>query len=267
MAEPIITSGAVLVGTAAWFANRIFGPSADVVGDSLKAYLQSRVPAIFDVASKMAEQRNVEIAPIKPGLLARLVMDASFSDDAEDITRWWANLFIDASQFGSNIHAVYSDMMALIGPDEAKALDEFVRAFENGKFPASISFSGADGAGIDLMRDDWLRKKLGQPPFAKSRIEALERAMDVGDLPWPIRYTSWRIPVQGAKETTYWEGKTNPWYSENRNALVILSRAGILRDGLVQRSVFGGDYTIRTVELTPLGMDFYNACNPEVIEP
>ncbi len=131
MSDSVITTGTALVGTGAWFANQIFGPSAGAVGENLKVHLQNRLPTIFGRSAQLAEEKAITLGPIKPGLLTRMVVDASFSDDSEEITEWWANLFIEAGSeaFEANRQAVFSDIMAMLGPREVSVLTEFVGYF------------------------------------------------------------------------------------------------------------------------------------------
>ncbi|WP_156841482.1 hypothetical protein [Novosphingobium aquimarinum] len=56
-------------------------------------------------------------------------MDASFSADDDDITEWWTHLFVDASIADDNYHAVFGDLMALLGPEDVRCLDAFVQSF------------------------------------------------------------------------------------------------------------------------------------------
>ena len=130
MVEPLITTGAALVGTSTWFANKILGPSAERLGDNLVVYLEYRLPKIFGRADAIASERNIEPQPVKPGLLTRMIIDASMSDDVEEITEWWANLFVDASRGGSNQHAIFSDVMAQLGPKEVLVLEKFLSPYD-----------------------------------------------------------------------------------------------------------------------------------------
>lgn len=74
MAEvTIISAGAALVGSGAWFAAKLFGPSAEALGDQLKAYFTRRIESIFAAAGRLAADRGLEIAPVPAGLLARMI--------------------------------------------------------------------------------------------------------------------------------------------------------------------------------------------------
>lgn len=257
---PLIGPDGVVVAGATWFAGKVAGPSAGAIGDNLKAYFQSRIPSIFGVAEAKARDAQIEIGPIKPGLLTRMVADASFSEDSAEITDWWANLFISASLHGDNKHAVFSDMMAMVGPQEARFLDEFVKNFENGKLPAAFSFAPSSSTNIDLSRENWIFEIIQQSPFTFTRIERLETAMEAGQLPWPIRYTSWNLPVQNEAGTVKWHTKANQWFIENRSSIEILKRLGILQSHRIDVPVLDAPSWINTVEVTHLGIDFYLAC-------
>jgi hypothetical protein len=262
MGEPIITTGAALVGASAWFANKVFGPSAERLGDNLQVYLANRLPAIFAKAEETSQRRDLQPQQIKPGLLARMVVDASFSEDQPIITEWWANLFLDASLHGDNKHAVFSDMMAVIGPEEAKCLEEFITTFENGKLPAAFSLAQSASTNLDLSREKIILDVLGNSPFPVSVVQSLEDRMKTGQLDWPIRYLSWHLPITKNNEReAKFQSKGNPWFYENRASIEILERAGILRSARIEKAVWDGSYWMTTIEPTHLGMAFYFACH------
>lgn len=121
MIEPIITTGAALVGATAWFADKLLGPSATEIGDQLKVYLSDRWRKISKRTEELAEGRTVKALP--PGFAYLALQKASFSEDDEAITTMWANLFLDASAEFSNRHTLYADILSQIGPAEARSLD------------------------------------------------------------------------------------------------------------------------------------------------
>jgi hypothetical protein len=262
----IVTQGAVeaagpgAAGAAAlaWFGGKVFGPSAEALGENLRAFLAHRVSKVFAKAGEMGQDLGIEPQPIRPGLLTRMIMDASFSEDTAEITDWWANLFLDASVTGSNEHAVFSDIMALLGPAEAQCLTDFIRSFQHGaspsfgKSPPWIVTLGSkfEGAVEIWMRDDGT-------PGRNARI--LNNFMH-GDPSWPMRPTEWRIFVDiPGGESSLMYGH-NPWFTNNLLPLDILTRAGLLATLSSSYSVFGGSPWVRGIGLTTLGYNFYAAC-------
>ena len=260
MPEPVVTTGAVALGAGAWFANKILGPSAGRLGDNLLVYSENRVPKIFGRADAIAHESNIEPKPIKPGLLTRMVIDASMSEDAEEITEWWANLFVDASQASCNQHALFSDIMAQIGPKEVKLLDEFLQLYDSvwstnagknirkSQNSPELAFNGVCqmafvGVPIDENRRDDLNSLLAQ------KIPT-----------WPIKNFSWIIPSVAHRAGSP-QGFTLSWYVDNLTELSILERAGIFRRLQAERTI-KADYFARVeaLALTPIGLEFYSAC-------
>ena len=94
MVEPVSTS--LLIGAGAgWFANKVFGPSADALGQELKAYSSSRLGKIFKRAAERSKPEQVEALP--PGFVVTFFQKASFSEDDESLTEMWANLLAQAA--------------------------------------------------------------------------------------------------------------------------------------------------------------------------
>ena len=267
MPGDLITTGAALVGTGAWFADKIFGPGADAIGGQLKAYLQARLPAIFGLAEAKARELDVELQPIQPGLLARMIMDASFSNDSSEITEWWANLFVSASHAGTNKHAVFSDMMAVLGPKEAECLTAFMTSFDFARTEPWFKNSMATMRGsIDLMRDQAISGWVGETPIAHDRLQSVYLNLTGGQLPWPMRPISWSLPMKDQNDNYMPLRQTNPWYAENREAVEILERTRILKFSKVTLPVMGATAWVDTVEITSLGAEFYASCQGHLID-
>jgi hypothetical protein len=261
MPESIITTGAALVGAGTWFGEKIFGSSAEAMGGQLTAYLQSRIPAIFGAAETKVGGQNLALRPIRPGLLARMVMDASFSEDSDEITDWWASLFISASLYETNKHAVFSDMMATIGPSEAKCLSEFVEQFDFGRTSTWFLESVPNMRGsVDLVRDQAIAHWVGETPIAANRIQQVYSNLTTGQLPWPLRPIRWVLPALSGDGKSTRLAQTNPWYAEARDAVEILERSRVLKFSKSDVPVMGPSSWVETVELTGLGVDFFMAC-------
>lgn len=125
MVEPIITTGAALVGAGTWFADKIFGPSAEKLGVSLSVYASDRVRKIFSRAEQKVDDVSL-INELPAGYLYKLVQSASFSEDSEDITEMWANLLIESAKQFERKHVTYVDIIDKLGHDEADLLDKIV---------------------------------------------------------------------------------------------------------------------------------------------
>lgn len=267
MVEPITTATGIAVG--GWFAGKVFGPSAERLGDNLLVYLENRVPRIFARAERIAQDEGLDPKPITPGLLTRLIVDASMSDDDEEITEWWANLILDASLSGSNRHAVLSDMMAIIGPKEAQFLDRFYkmialnRPSENAPWTFSrfvVEHHVSENASREI---GWMFPL--DRENAEQASEAVQRFAD--DI--PARPVAWGLP---SKITARWdEGepfdlvirgeRRAQWFEGNEGSFEILERAQVLRTSRHEIRGLKSPYGwVQFVEFTQLGMAFYEAC-------
>lgn len=243
---------------AAWFAGKIFGPSAEAMGQNLRAYLADRMPRIFGKAEEIAKQQGVKPQPIKPGLLARMIADASFSEDAPDITEWWANLFVDASISGSNEHAVFADMMALLGPAEVKCLAKIMA--DNPRFQsmkAGKNFTMHIGPDEEI--EDILKKYLAKSPFTDQQILIDFQKIETPSTIWPIKITSFDLPIERDGEIFLAAGGTH-FHDIHHSALEVLKRADILIDVNVGLPFSRVQARLRGVSVTSLGFDFYQAC-------
>ena len=244
---------------AGWFANRIFGPSVDAMGKSLSAHLQSRLPAIFGRSEQIAKELNIEPGSIKPGLLTRMIIDASFSEETDEITDWWANLFLSASVQGDNKHAVFSDMMAMIGPSEAACLSDFLKPYEKGEY-SRLLFGALSIGNVDVGREAWILDRLGNSAFDRIKVDQMVRSLEEGELEWPIRLRAWKLYIRQTSKTNAIEMQSNGWYEENELAIEILVRTGVLRLARVDVPAMGQPSWVDTVELTRLGAEFYLEC-------
>jgi hypothetical protein len=254
---PGIVTGAV----AGWFANKIFGPSAEALGKTLATHLQTRLPTIFGRAEQKAAQLGIEPKQITPGLLSRMIMDASFSDDDETITEWWAGLFVSASQHGDNKHAVFSDMMAVIGPQEAACLKSFMDRLEalTAKYPQGIRVTMAEYSTV--IRERLLTLIVGETPISRARRTGVERLLANPDLPGPALTYAWCLPFMDEFDQVVWEHSLQPWFERERLSIEILERTRIFRFVRVDVPVMGAASWIDLVEVTALGVEFYLACN------
>ena len=259
MANELITPEAVGVAVGAWFLDKLLGPSVEALGENIKAFLSTRSNKVLAAAEKISKEADIELKPIAPGLFMRLIMDASFSADDEEITDWWANLFVDASVNVSNQHAVFSDIMALLGPVEVRCLDEFVKfclQFEHAGFGDDLSSSMNDtNTGFEFAVQNRITNENAADPYDEIVSHLLQ-----GTYGWPIRPAEWRL-LRKDGETEIFGFGFDAWSRDRRLPLGILQRAGVLQPLSATFSVWGGSTWVRANGLTPLGYEFYRACN------
>lgn len=258
----LVTAAAVLAtsGAGTWFADKLFGPSAGAIGENLKLYLQSRIPVIFGIAGEKARARGVELAPIKPGLLAKMVVNASFSDENPEITEWWANLFVSAGHHSTNKHAVFAEMMAMIGPTEASCLREFIETFDYARSGDWFRKVPHERFPVELMRDHVIAGWIGETPVLEERQHEVLNNFLTGQLIWPLRPISWSLPSQNRDGAYQNIGHINPWFASNQEAIEILVTTDILKFERANVPVMGPSCWVNTVELTLLGAMFFAAC-------
>lgn len=271
MPGEIVAAAQILAGSgvAGWFADKVFGPSAERLGDNLLVYLESRMPTIFARAAKIAQDEGLDPQPIAPGLLTRLIVDASMSEDDEEITEWWANLILDASLAGSNRHAVLSDMMAIIGPKEAQFLDRFYQMIATSRPDANAPWAFSRFV-VEHHVSEFASTDIGwmfplNPENAERASEAVRNFR--GDM--PARPVAWGLP---SKISARWdEGepfdlvirgeRRAPWFEGHEGSFEILERAQILRTSRHEiRGLKSPNGWVQFVEFTQLGMAFYEAC-------
>lgn len=120
----IISTTTTLVGASAWFAGRLFGPSADAVGEQLKAFATDRLRKIFDRAEELSPRDATE--PLPAGFAVLALQKASFSEDAEIITDMWARLLLSASSDYNTMYNSYSDILSQLGAEDVCILNNLV---------------------------------------------------------------------------------------------------------------------------------------------
>jgi hypothetical protein len=268
MADAIITTGAALVASGSWFADRIFGPSVDALGQNLKAHLQSRLPSIFGRAEEIAKSENLTLEPVKPGLLSRMIVDASFSEDSLEITEWWANLFVQAAsvQTEANVHAVFSDIMAVVGPREAALLRNFVDYYRsNTKFLVPQDRAKARSSDA-VFQETLLFSILKKHPLSMGTSREVECHFENPRIPLPVRTFAWKVPDRQDGDLV-WRISTLNWYAENQVPIEILERSRVFKFTRFEIPIIADESSwVDLVGLTELGIAFFEACAREPLE-
>lgn len=248
-------------GSGAWFGGKVLGPSADALGKQLQVYLAGRIAKIFDRSEELAKERGVEPAPIAPGLLTRMVIDASFSEESEDLTEWWANLFLDASEAQSNRHAVYAEVMAVLGPREVACLADLM--LESPRLKSVRPDLGFHEENLQGFLNEIMDKPCKDLAGAEVLIEKIDKWRGA----WPIRSTSWALSLEQAESQAITGFGRSEWFWNNAESLGILQRAGVIESLRLDGPILLGIRTwVKAVAVTPLGVGFYAACNGHEVE-
>ena len=270
MVDPATTGTVIAGGIGAWFAGKVFGPSVDALGESLKVYLQSQLPAIFERAGQIADQNGLSLSQISPGLLTRMIIDASASGDSKEVREWWASLFVDASHAEENTHASLSDMMAMVGPSEAAALKSIYSRIEKCR-PADPGHWEFSRFLVDHYVNEFMSIDIGYrfPVEPEDLDEVNKNIENFQRLPLPASPAAWSVPTKGKMRVGDSEDidlvwpcdRILPWFEENRLSFDILERARIIR---ISRHPLsrgqGRTGWIEFVGFTQLGMRFYETC-------
>ena len=265
MTDAIITTGAALVASGSWFADKIFGPSVAALGDNLKIHLHTRAPQIFGRAEQIAKAEELHLSPVSPGLLSRMIMNASFSEDSADITDWWANLFVEAATNHTepNMQAVFSDIMAMIGPKEARVLTDFVAYYRsqiaNHTLASLENIDAMDG----IVQESTLFKLPHSFPLTNETVDDVHEHLANPKIPLPVRTFAWKLPLSFG-EALSWRLTTLPWYVENRVPIEILERSRVLKFIRLEIPIMADQAAwVDLVGLTALGRACFESCSRE----
>ncbi|WP_407874024.1 hypothetical protein [Qipengyuania nanhaisediminis] len=260
MTDEVLTAANLAMAGSTWFLAKVTEPSAKAIGETMQQYLGQRMPRIFGLAADRAQAAGIEPKPIPPGLLTRMVIDASVSEESDDLDSWWANLFLDASWAGSNRHAVFSDMMAFIGPREAKCLKDFLEGFsftkDNDWLDPALPWRGSASLTISQAFTHFV----GETPISRDRWPQVRSNLLSGECGWPVRATTWRLPGKNESDESVWLNQHNPWFQEFQTEIEILERSRVFKISRIDIPVMGPATWVDVVELTSLGADFYAAC-------
>lgn len=244
--EPVSTG--LVVG---WFANKLLGPTADALGEQLKAYGSARLKKIFDRAAGKAKPEEVEA--LSPGFLITFVQKASFSEDDESLTEMWANLLAQAATGFSNRHAAYVEILSELTAFDAMTLASLV--------PEETPFFPEMSAPVNLKLE--LRRNLAAEirNISDTQDEAqaeFNRLMHL-KLSWPGRITSARLHFKDEndpKVTRPLSGGVPDQFAAFDN----LCRLGLLEKFDLNNSMKPYETSIEGVLVTMLGVGFTQTC-------
>ncbi|MEM7779912.1 MAG: hypothetical protein AAF697_05915 [Pseudomonadota bacterium] len=267
MSDDLTTPEALAVATGSYVAAKIFGPSLGRLGENLLVYWERRLPAIFAKADQFAAEREIEPRQISPGLLTRLVIDASMSSEDEELTEWWANLFLSAGteQFEPNRYAVYSDIMAMLGPNEVAVLHEFVASFQarvEGIEPRDLE---DHHRATPLIVDASIEQVFDTKSSKSYKDKDIHEGLLAFAPPVPVRAYEWKLPNPQGTELA-WEYHQEDWYVQRQVEFEILERSKVLQRKSHGVPVMANqDSWVGTISLTELGRTFFEACTGQPI--
>jgi hypothetical protein len=118
----VIDAVAVGTGTAAWFLNKIFGPSADLLGNDLADRFRKRRDRVIQRAAEIMQAEGVEPRQVPDEVLMPLLQGASLAS-AEEMQQLWTNLLASAANPNhAELPASFPVILSQLSPTDAKVL-------------------------------------------------------------------------------------------------------------------------------------------------
>ncbi len=250
MVEPFSTGLALGAG---WFANKLFGPSADALGDALKNYGSSRLGKIFNRAAGKTNPEQVQALP--PGFVMTFFQKASFSEDDDSLTEMWANLLAQAATDFTNRHAAYVEILS-----ELTAFDAMTIA---GLVPEDTPYFPQMLAPVNLKVELRLKVAKEMRNISDTQEEAqteFQRLMGL-KFDWPGRITAARIHYRDGDATRPITGGVPDQFASFDN----LSRLGLLEKFDLNNSMTPYETAIEGVLITMLGIGFIQTCRGRLL--
>ena len=248
MVDPVVTPGVVLVGAGSWFAGKVFGPSAEALGDALRAYGTDRIQAIFGKAAKKVEGKS--ITPLPAGFAMNLIQKASFSEDTTTITEMWACLLAAAAQGFENRYASYVEILSQLTAFDAENLSKLV--------PEGFKYSPNMAAPVNLrtnLRRDIVSNLRNVSENRASAGDEFARLIQL-KLEWPMQVTEIRIHyVDGGVNRPFEGGRPDTFHSLDN-----LKRLQLVEGFDVDNSIEPYETTVHGVFVTMLGVGLVQTC-------
>lgn len=246
MVEPL-TSGALVLG-AGWFANKLLGPSADALGESLKSFGSSRIKKIVKLASAKVVPEKVTSLP--PGFAINFFQKASFSDDDDFLTELWANLLAASSTNFSNRHAAYVEILSQLTTFDALTVGDLV--------PAETAYHPQLSMPVNCKIELKLKLANEVQHLSQTKGDAqaeFDRLLKL-TFDWPGRITSARIHYQDGATTRPLSGGAPDQFASFDN----LTRLGLIEKFEVDISAAPYETALEGVLVTMLGVGFVQTC-------
>jgi len=250
MLEPVTTVTA-LFAAGAWFSHKILGPAADSLGEELKIYSSERWKKIFKRAEELASEEKIE--PIKPAIAYAALKEASLSDDEEQITDMWAQLFLDAASGANRPHRLFVDILAHLKADDAIYIDSLTKLFLMDKFNIDRRFI----EDYRILIKDHIESIVERSIIERSEISLIRKISDYRgeEIGWPSEVVSFEGRLVGPSGVQRFNSGSGLNVS-----LDTLIRERIL--DFVEVNVVRADLrlSVQAVALTKLGLQFVIAC-------
>lgn len=249
MVEEISVTSVVLFGASAWLADKLFGPSAEALGDQLKLFAGERLSKVFRRVEILGIPKEATALP--PGFAYTVVQKISLSEDNEKLTEMWAHLIRNASSGYRSNHVLYAEILSQIGPDEATILDELAPNDLDIAIPVIVPVSVVSSIRQAVEN----ATMLGAISGAQATVE-INKLLNL-QLPWPGQVTSVTMPYRGPNDTDC------QW--ADGGVEVSVAHEVLIRQQLIEKLAFDlrlsmPAASVEAVMVTGLGLDFLNSC-------
>jgi uncharacterized protein YciU (UPF0263 family) len=250
--------GTALVGAGAWFANKLLGPSADVVGEKLKAHTTTRWKKIFEKAEKLADK--VDLKPVPPGFAYIALSNASFSEESDEMTTMWARLLLSASASYTNKHLIFADILSNIGTDEAILIENMTRLYFSKLNRVTINKQFMNNPREFVRREIDKRAVVGHISQLENRVSGGISNLRGEHFGWPTDITHFCGEYRDEKEKILFE---NGFGISTSHEILIRQRILDLFEFEFER--INMSVRVQGVTLTRLGMEFVCICRGDQI--
>ena len=259
MVEPIITTGAVLVGAGAWFADKLLGASAEALGEQLKVYASGRWKSIFERTKELADGQNVNSLP--PGFAYLALQKSSFSEDDELITDLWANLLLNASMKFTQRHVLYVDILEKLSAGDAKILDEMIKSGIELNIRHSVQWELDEIRRSLFKHAEQVLENRNISHFDFDAAEEFDISISNFTNRWPITILETIIPITPpeAQPGTLAATSSTSGQANSEAPYDALIRQRLLQSFQIS-FIVGFQMTIGGVMATSLGVEFIQSC-------
>jgi hypothetical protein len=250
MPGELVSAATILAGSGAgtWLADKLLGPSANALGEQIRAFAGDRLSKIFNRTESRIKPDAVHALP--PGFLVQFVQKASFSEDDDTLTDMWANLLASAATKYVRRHAAYVEILSQLTGFDAEVLSRLV--------PTDTPYFPQLSAPVNLRIELLSKIARSIKNISKTQQEAHEELNRLfrTRLDWPGEITSGRVYFEG-------EGGNHPLTGGNPDQFA--SYDNLVRLGLIQRfdvsnSLSQYDVAVEGVLVTMLGIGFTQTC-------
>lgn len=258
MVEPVISTGAALVGAGAWFGEKLLGPSATAIGDKLKIFVNSRLDKIFQRTQQIGLAEGAKELP--PGFAYLALQRASFSEDHDSITNMWAQLLVSSANKFSQRNALYIEILAQLTSEEAEYLEGLAIPVMIGEHSVAHGYDHFEADLYRFVESITVEMKPGGVNTSKILDHFHDETLPVSNWPYIITAVHYRDKVVRKAIGGSVSSSANSTGMPLQSSFDVLSRQQIMRKASVVRDVPEYNLTVQAYYLTKLGAEFMLTC-------